>query len=113
MVSTIRNPNYQGPFGNTLLHGAVINGDLVEVERLLAAGANPHLPNRDGKTAVHVAVLLERSDLREALVRRDGEHLERLLDDALEATFPASDPVALTLPAQHAGVTSETYSGVT
>jgi hypothetical protein len=26
------------------------------------------------------------------------EHLEQLLDDALEATFPASDPLAITLP---------------
>ena len=36
------------------------------------------------------------------------DHLELLLDHALEATFPASDPVALTLardflPARHAG----------
>jgi len=26
------------------------------------------------------------------------EHLEQLLDEALEATFPASDPLAITLP---------------
>jgi hypothetical protein len=26
------------------------------------------------------------------------EHRERLLDEALEATFPASDPLAITLP---------------
>jgi hypothetical protein len=26
------------------------------------------------------------------------EHREQLLDDALEATFPASDPLAITLP---------------
>jgi hypothetical protein len=25
----------------------------------------------------------------------NGEHLERLLDQALEATFPASDPIAV------------------
>ena len=25
----------------------------------------------------------------------NGEHLERLLDHALEATFPASDPIAV------------------
>lgn len=36
------------------------------------------------------------------------DHVELLLDRALEATFPASDPVALTLardflPARHAG----------
>lgn len=26
------------------------------------------------------------------------EHREQLLDEALEATFPASDPLAVTLP---------------
>ena len=26
------------------------------------------------------------------------EHREQLLDEALEATFPASDPLAITLP---------------
>ena len=55
---TIREPNYQGPFGNTLLHGAVLSGD----------------------------------------VRRSDSHVEELLDQALEATFPASDPVALAQP---------------
>jgi len=41
MPRTIRNPNYQGPFGNTLLHSAAVSGDLQELERLLAAGADP------------------------------------------------------------------------
>ena len=52
------NPNYQGPFGNTLLHGAVVSGDLREVKRLLAAGADPRIANRDGKTPVQAAELL-------------------------------------------------------
>lgn len=29
------------------------------------------------------------------------EHRERLLDEALEATFPASDPLAITLPSSN------------
>src|SRR3970040_90486 len=41
------NLDYQGPFGNTLLHGAVVSGDLREVEWLLAAGADPGIANRD------------------------------------------------------------------
>ena len=52
------NPNYQGPFGNTLLHGAVVSGDLREVKRLLAAGADPRIANRDGKTPAQAAALL-------------------------------------------------------
>jgi hypothetical protein len=59
----IRNPNARGPFGNTLLHSAVVSGDLRE--------AGTH-----------------------------DEHLERLLDQALEATFPASDPIAVSPPAK-------------
>jgi ankyrin repeat protein len=90
------NPNYQGPFGNTMLHGAVIAGDAPEVRRLIAAGANPRIANRDGRTPLHVAVILERPDLVE-LLHPGRDHLEQLLDQALEATFPASDPVAVSL----------------
>lgn len=56
--SLLGNPNYQGPFGNTLLHGAVVSGDLREVKRLLAAGADPRIANRDGKTPAQAAELL-------------------------------------------------------
>jgi len=54
MAQAPGNPNTQGPFGNTLLHSAVL---------------------------------------------RD-QHIEDLLDQALEATFPASDPIAVSPPAQ-------------
>jgi ankyrin repeat protein len=93
MRATISNPNYQGPFGNTLLHGAVASGDLREVKRLLSAGADPRIANRDGRTPIEVAVLLGYPALHRLL---DQDHVERLLDQALEATFPASDPVAVT-----------------
>ena len=56
--NSLRNPNYQGPFGNTLLHGAVVSGDMREVKRLLAAGADPGIANHDGKTPVQAAALL-------------------------------------------------------
>ena len=95
---TIREPNYQGPFGNTLLHGAVLSGDVREVKRLLAAGADPRIRNRDGRDAVQVAVILEKPEVLALLVRRRDSHVEELLDQALEATFPASDPVALAQP---------------
>ena len=63
------NPNYQGPFGNTLLHGAVISGDLEEVERLLSAGANPDIANRDGRTPVDVAMILGHRSISDLLLR--------------------------------------------
>ncbi|MGQ0545504.1 MAG: ankyrin repeat domain-containing protein [Betaproteobacteria bacterium] len=53
-------PNYQGPFGNTLLHVAAANGDLREVRRLLAAGADPQIRNREGRTPREVASLLRK-----------------------------------------------------
>jgi ankyrin repeat protein len=61
------NPNYQGPFGNTLLHGAVVSGDLREVKRLLAAGADPRIANRDGKTPVQAAQLLGYAKIQDVL----------------------------------------------
>ena len=67
MTSTIGNPNYQDPFGNTLLHGAVVSGDVEEVQRLLAAGADPEIANRDGRTAVQVAALFGHSEIERLL----------------------------------------------
>jgi ankyrin repeat protein len=96
MTPAIRDPNYQGPFGNTLLHGAVVSGDLNEVKRLLAAGADPNIANRDGKTPVQAAAILGRPKVYALLAGQSEDHVERLLDQALEATFPASDPVAIT-----------------
>jgi ankyrin repeat protein len=73
MPLAIHDPNFQGPFGNTLLHSAVVSGDLDEVNRLLAHGADPHIANYDGDTPVHVAVLLGHSAIEELL----GRHVSR------------------------------------
>ena len=89
-------PNNQGPFGNTLLHTAVADGDIGEVRRLLAAGADPRIANREGHTPLRVAVLVGRHDIYQVLAESPDAHVERLLDQALEATFPASDPIAVT-----------------
>ena len=64
---SVGNPNYQGPFGNTLLHGAVVSGDLREVKRLLAAGADPCIANRDGKTPVQAAAILGHARIKDVL----------------------------------------------
>jgi len=63
------NPNYQGPFGNTLLHSAVISGDLQEVARLLSAGANPDIANREGRTPADVAMILGHRSISDLLMR--------------------------------------------
>jgi ankyrin repeat protein len=61
--------NYQGPFGNTLLHMAAIYGDVDEIARLLAEGADPRIRNREGKDAIEVAVLAERPEVAALLSR--------------------------------------------
>ena len=96
MAQLSGNPNTQGPFGNTLLHSAVAGGDLGEVHRLLAAGADPRIANREGNTPLRVAVLLGHDDIYRALVAPLDDHLEHMLDEALKETFPASDPIAVT-----------------
>lgn len=96
MIQALRNPNRQGPFGNTLLHSAVAGGDIDEVRRLLAAGANPRIVNHEGQTALRVAAILGHDDIYRALAVPRDEHVEWLLDEALKETFPASDPIAVT-----------------
>src|SRR5262245_56522424 len=95
MAPAIGNPNRQGPFGNTLLHSAVASGDINEVQRLLAAGANPRIANREGHTPLRVAVLVGRHDLYQLMADPRDAHVEQLLDEALKQTFPASDPIAV------------------
>ena len=36
---------------------------------------------------------------KQPLPRKASDHLEELLDEALAQTFPASDPIAVSLPA--------------
>ena len=98
MAQPLGNPNLQGPFGNTLLHSAVLSGNIREVQRLLAAGADPRIANREGQTALRVAAILGHGEIYGLLVEPRDAHVERLLDQALEATFPASDPIAVSVP---------------
>ena len=65
--------NYQDPFGNTLLHGAVISGDMQEVKRLLAAGADPRIANRDGRTALQAAAILGHREVYALLAQWPNE----------------------------------------
>jgi ankyrin repeat protein len=98
MPQALRNPNLQGPFGNTLLHSAVVGGDLREVTRLLAAGADPRIANREGQTALRVAAILGHHDIYRALAATPADdRSERRLDEALQETFPASDAIAVSI----------------
>ncbi len=59
--------NVQGPFGNTLLHSAVLSGNVAEVERLLKLGANPNIANREGRTPLYAAALFGFKNIHELL----------------------------------------------
>jgi ankyrin repeat protein len=72
MPLAIHDPNFQGPFGNTLLHSAVVSGDIDEVRRLLAAGADATIANRDGKTPLAAASLLGHQAIEQLLGRHVG-----------------------------------------
>lgn len=63
----LRARNLQGPFGNTLLHSAVVSGNLTEVERLLKLGANPNVANREGRTPLYAAALFGFKNIYELL----------------------------------------------
>ena len=88
--------NLQGPFGNTLLHSAAASGNVQEVRRLLAAGADPGIRNREGQTPQRVAAILGHDEIYGLLHTPADDPLERRLDEALKETFPASDPIAVT-----------------
>ena len=44
---------------------------------------------------------------KQPLTQKPAEHVEHLLDEALQETFPASDPIAVSPPPRsaHSGVT--------
>lgn len=71
-MKNLKNPNYQGPFGNTLLHGAAMSGDVEEASRLLAAGADPTIENRYGLTPLGVARKLGHARVGELLSGYSG-----------------------------------------
>lgn len=61
------------------LHKAASEGDLVEVTKLLAGGANPNAKDSFGRTAAHIAAFGSRYDVLRTLVARgcDINALER------------------------------------
>src|SRR4051812_49614579 len=87
------NPNYQGPFGNTLLHGAVVSGDLREVKRLLAAGARPGIAHYDGQTPAQAPALLGCAKIKDVLQKgapRRAARIDRLVPAPSRTLTPPS-----------------------
>lgn len=70
---------------------------------MVQAIRNPNLPriaNLEGQTPLRVAAILGHDKIYGLLAGPHDEHIERLLDQALEATFPASDPIAVSPPSK-------------
>lgn len=55
--------NQQGAYGRTKLHDAVIANDMNLVRDLIANGADPAIPDRNGHTPYTMALLHEREDI--------------------------------------------------
>jgi hypothetical protein len=49
--------NHQDSTGNTVLHDAIISGNVDFVNVLAAKGADPNIPNIDGNRPIHLAVM--------------------------------------------------------
>ena len=51
------------------LHEAAANGDVAEIEKLIAEGERPNIQDSRSRTPLHVAVYLKRPDVARALLR--------------------------------------------
>ena len=61
------------PFSMAYLSAAVRRGDVQEVERLLAAGADPNARDADGRTPLHYAAEQCRADIAELLLKHGAD----------------------------------------
>ncbi|HRJ69029.1 MAG TPA: ankyrin repeat domain-containing protein [Beijerinckiaceae bacterium] len=55
------------------LHAAAVRGDVAEIRRLIAAGANPNARDGAQRTPVHVAAYFSRIEAMQALVAGGGD----------------------------------------
>jgi len=82
---------------------AVRRGDVQEVARLLAAGANPNVKDLDGRTPLHIAAEQSRADLVELLLRHGADPNARDADGEtpLHKAVSVSDVALVELLLRH------------
>lgn len=68
MMNYFNNPSLTNAYGNTALHNAAYNGDINEIQRLLASGANINAVNNKGETALHIALINGNIDMAKVLL---------------------------------------------
>lgn len=71
------------------LHSAAHQGDLQQIRKLLASGADPNARDPFGRTAVHVATFAKQREVLRALAQA-GAHLELLENDRYDAVTIAA-----------------------
>lgn len=81
------------------LHLAAHQGDVAEINRLLAAGADPDARDRAMRTPAHVAAFASHDDVVEALAKggADMNALENRVYDVLTIAAVANDPELVSL----------------
>lgn len=94
------NPNrvcYPEKSGETPLHAAARNWDAAMIDLLLAYGADPHVPRRDGRTALTLALVNGRLSAADALRRAGAVEALSPPEQFLAACFRGDRAEALRL----------------
>lgn len=71
-----RDARTQG-LGSTPLHLAAMNPDIGPLKRLLAAGANPNMPDNEGATPLHMAAYASRTPHTQALLEAGADPMAK------------------------------------
>jgi ankyrin repeat protein len=98
------------------LHAAAANGDVAEIERLIAAGERPDIQDANSRTPLHVAVFRKHRDAASALIRlgADPNALDAQHYDIVTIAAVQNDPAMLKLALEggcRAGNITSPYDG--
>ena len=88
--------------GNTLLHATVLSLDLSQAldatKLLVGAGCNPSVCNKQGKTALHIAIEKGLVPVTEYILSSDQSLPDDILFSALNSSCPSQDSMIPLLP---------------
>jgi ankyrin repeat protein len=87
------------PQGTTPLHEAVVRGDVMMVETLLNAGADPNMSATNGKSSIDVAIEKGNEDVAEAIINRSMN--VKITDQSLDRVVKTKNSKMLNLLLSH------------